>query len=77
MMEFHLCPPSGVQPKLNVHETFIRCLGWQMKVSEMLNLGSVYTEHIFLIYHFIVIWVKVFKNGASEICGRQPLKKLK
>ena len=21
------------------------------------------------------IWVKVFKNGPSEICGRQPLKK--
>ena len=23
------------------------------------------------------IWDKVFRNGASEICGRQPLKKLK
>ena len=23
------------------------------------------------------IWVKVFKNGPSRICGRQPLKKLK
>ena len=23
------------------------------------------------------IWVKVFKNGPSKICGRQPLKKLK
>ena len=22
-------------------------------------------------------WVKVFKNGSSEICGRQPLKNLK
>ena len=21
-----------------------------------------------------VIWVKVFKNGPSKICGRQPLK---
>ena len=25
----------------------------------------------------IIIWVKVFKNEPSEICGRQPLKKLK
>ena len=25
----------------------------------------------------IKIWGKVFKNGPSEICGRQPLKKLK
>ena len=25
--------------------------------------------------HFI--WVKVFKNGPSKICGRQPLKNLK
>ena len=24
-----------------------------------------------------MIWVKVFKNGASKICGRQPLKNLK
>ena len=24
-----------------------------------------------------MIWVKVFKNGPSKICGRQPLKKLK
>ena len=23
------------------------------------------------------IWVKVFKNGPSKICGRQPLKNLK
>ena len=22
-------------------------------------------------------WVKVFKNGSSKICGRQPLKYLK
>ena len=24
-----------------------------------------------------IIWVKVFKNGPSRICGRQPLKHLK
>ena len=24
-----------------------------------------------------IIWDKVFKDGPSEICGRQPLKKLK
>ena len=24
-----------------------------------------------------VIWDKVFKNGPSKICGRQPLKNLK
>ena len=28
-------------------------------------------------YHSLVIWDKVFKNGPSEICGRQPLKNLK
>ena len=22
-------------------------------------------------------WVKVFKNGPSKVCGRQPLKNLK
>ena len=25
----------------------------------------------------INIWGKVFENGESKICGRQPLKKLK
>ena len=25
----------------------------------------------------IIVWVKVFKNGPSKICGRQPLKNLK
>ena len=25
----------------------------------------------------IIIWDKVFKNGPSKICGRQPLKNLK
>ena len=24
-----------------------------------------------------VIWDKIFKNGPSKICGRQPLKNLK
>ena len=25
--------------------------------------------------NFKVIWVKVFRDGPSKICGRQPLKK--
>ena len=25
----------------------------------------------------IIIWVKVFKNGPSKVCGIQPLKNLK
>ena len=25
-------------------------------------------------FHNFIIWVKVFKNGLSKICGRQPLK---
>ena len=24
-----------------------------------------------------IMWVKVFKNGPSKLCGRQPLKNLK
>ena len=27
--------------------------------------------------YFYDIWDKTFKNGPSEICGRQPLKNLK
>ena len=26
---------------------------------------------------YTYVWVKVLKNGPSEICGRQPLKILK
>ena len=29
---------------------------------------------LFVLFH---IWGKVFKNGPSKICGRQPLKHLK
>ena len=25
-------------------------------------------------YELMSIWVNVFKNGSSKICGRQPLK---
>ena len=28
-------------------------------------------------YEFILIWGKVFTNGPSKICGKQPLKNLK
>ena len=30
-----------------------------------------------MFYYLKYIWVKVFKNGSSKTCGRQPLKKLK
>ena len=29
------------------------------------------------IFYLMFIWDKVFKNGPSKICGRQPLKNLK
>ena len=29
------------------------------------------------VYLIEIIWDKVFKNGPSKICGRQPLKNLK
>ena len=33
--------------------------------------------HIHTVHkHWSFIWVKVFKNGSSKICGRQPLKHL-
>ena len=30
-----------------------------------------------LVFNCYDIWDKVFKNGPSKICGRQPLKSLK
>ena len=32
-------------------------------------------EYVFSVRMYI--WVKVFKNGPSKICGRQPVKNLK
>ena len=37
---------------------------------------NVYSVSTYTYYHRW-IWVKVFKNGPSKICGRQPLKILK
>ena len=35
-------------------------------------------EEFFVVYPFFSnIWDKVFKNGPSKICGRQPLKNSK
>ena len=32
---------------------------------------------LMIVSDLLNIWVKVFKNGPSKICGRQPLKNLK
>ena len=39
----------------------------------------VYTTHLSqsCVIQKRIIWDKVFKNGPTKICGRQPLKKLK
>ena len=41
-----------------------------VKMGYLLNYSSVNINSMF-------IWDKVFKNGPSKICGRQPLKNLK
>ena len=47
---------------------------------------SIFTEILIISIYFGVVlpsyllknlWDKVFKNGPSKICGRQPLKNLK
>ena len=43
-----------------------------------LNVG--YNESLFVtffVFYMNIIWVKVFKNGPSKICGREPLRNLK
>ena len=39
------------------------------------NILNINKRRLFLVAHHI--WVKVFKNGPSKICGKQPLKNLK
>ena len=36
-----------------------------------------YFTKVLPVFLNIIIWDKVFKNGPSKICGRQPLKNLK
>ena len=36
-----------------------------------------YSDKVFLANSLHITWDKVFKNGTSEICGRQSLKNLK
>ena len=41
-------------------------------------IGCLLSTHLpFLIENCMIIWVKVFKNGPSKTCGRQPLKNMK
>ena len=40
----------------------------EIKENVDLKLTKVFTKYL--------IWVKVFKNGTSKICGRTPLKNL-
>ena len=41
------------------------------------NAALAFEIHFFVSLTLTNIWVKVFKNGLSKICGRQPLKNLK
>ena len=51
----------------------------ELTVSPIFSFTKVYTVLMKNIYIFLKsdIWVKVFKNRPSKICGRQPLKNLK
>ena len=39
------------------------------------QIKNSYSYEVYSYDHRAVIWVKVFKNGPSKICGRLPLKK--
>ena len=51
----------------------------ELTVSPIFSFTKVYTILMKNIHIFLKsdIWVKVFKNRPSKICGRQPLKNLK
>ena len=54
----------------------------ERKILQILKNVEVGSEKIwssFKVYvdNLLDVWDKVFKNGASKICGRQPLKNLK
>ena len=40
-------------------------------------IKEIYSSCKYLHFWSKCIWVKVFRNGPSKICGRQPLKNLK
>ena len=41
------------------------------------NMNDLFLVVVFILKLICFIWDKVFKNGPSKICGRQPLKNLK
>ena len=45
-------------------------------VSVTTNFVTIFWD-IYITWNWLDIWVKVFKNGTSKICGRQPLKNMK
>ena len=40
------------------------------------SLLEFFCENIYIIVNVQNVWDKVFKNGPSKLCGRQPLKKI-
>ena len=50
------------------YSLFFSCNTWN-------NVFQLYDYfHILYLFCLLFIWVKVFHNGPSKICGRQPLK---
>ena len=70
----HLCQspffPATLKNRLNIYWLSMKIITWK-KVISYLNKWSNFNSSL------IYILVKVFKNGPSKICGRQPLKDLK
>ena len=56
---------------------------WSSRYYLQLKVWSSHHEvtaktQVFKFYYLVnIIWGKVFKNGPSKICGRQPFKNLK
>ena len=61
--------------KLPCHNNLI--ISSHTAIIEFNKLIQIVTSEINMINTWSIIWDKVFKNGPSKICGRQPLKNLK
>ena len=63
-----LCTKPKVHVKVNIHWNVIRLIFVIHQFPITLKANTII---------FTYLWHKVFSNGPSQICGRQPLKNLK
>ena len=60
-----------------VNKIWIAFCEYKISIGQMEPVGFNLSQIFWYNFQLRDIWDKVFKNGSSKICGRQPLRNLK